>query len=153
MQLFKIYPNNLKLSMTVKVNLLHVVEFGDALAEIWHSHSSNHCCFCSLSFKGRIGLGEVAEALFFSPMLLRLPCEVFRLLLVSPKNLNSVKFQVCNCVFSWSNQTQSTQDIRWYRAHGRDALGAGHVSGSGLVHLLLLHLEGTQVNWQGENKG
>lgn len=24
------------------------------------------------------------------------------------------------------------------------------MSGSGLVHLLLLHLEGTQVNWQGK---
>lgn len=48
------------------------------------------------------------------------------------------------------NQTQSVEDIRWYWAHGRDALGAGHVPGSGLVHLLLLHLEGTQVNWQGE---
>lgn len=26
------------------------------------------------------------------------------------------------------------------------------MSGSGLVHLLLLHLEGTQVNWQGRIK-
>lgn len=47
------------------------------------------------------------------------------------------------------NQTQGPEDIRWYRAHGWDALGASHVSGLGLVHLLLLHLERTQVNWQG----
>lgn len=50
------------------------------------------------------------------------------------------------------NQTQSAEDIRWYWAHGRNALGAGHVSGLGMVHLLLLHLERTQVNWQGEAK-
>lgn len=54
------------------------------------------------------------------------------------------------CVFSRSNQTQSTEDIRRHWAHGGHAVGAGHVSGPGLVHLLLLHLERTQVNWQGE---
>lgn len=48
------------------------------------------------------------------------------------------------------NQTQSAEDIRWYWAHGRNTLGAGHVSGLGMVHLLLLHLERTQVNRQGE---
>lgn len=53
-------------------------------------------------------------------------------------------------VFFSPNQTQSTEDIRWYWAHGGNALGTGHVSGLGLVHLLLLHLERTQVNWQGE---
>ena len=31
------------------------------------------------------------------------------------------------------NQTQSAEDIRWYRAHGGNALGAGHVSRPGLV--------------------
>lgn len=50
------------------------------------------------------------------------------------------------------NQTQSAEDIRWYWAHGRNTLGAGHVSGLGMVHLLLLHLERTQVNRQGEAK-
>lgn len=56
------------------------------------------------------------------------------------------------CLVSGLKQTQSTEDIRWHRAHGVNALGAGHVSGPGLVHLLLLHLEGTQVYWQGKTE-
>lgn len=71
--------------------------------------------------------------------------------------ISCLRISIPNCeslIISKSvpNQTESAENIRWNRAHGWNALGAGHVPGSGLVHLLFLHLERTQVNWQGKTR-
>ena len=47
-------------------------------------------------------------------------------------------------------QAQSSEDFPRYPSHRLSELGPGYLPRRGLGHLLLLHLEGSQVHWQGE---
>lgn len=47
-------------------------------------------------------------------------------------------------------QAKSAENILRYWSHWLSELGPSYLSGHCMGHLLLLHLEGSQVYWQGE---